>query len=85
MTIAPWGRAAVCRTAAAVLQLRGAAEAGARMKLVAFVACKQHFWTALIVAASALSIRGVRRLELGENGHVPHTDIRGALKFCPQA
>jgi len=32
---------------------------------------QQHFWTSLKVAASALSIPGVRRLELAENGHVP--------------
>ena len=38
-----------------------------------------------MVAVSALSTPAVRRLELGENGHVPHVDTDGALKPCPQA
>ena len=46
---------------------------------------QQLFWTSFMVAVSALSTPGARRLELGENGHVPHVDTGGALKPCPQA
>ena len=46
---------------------------------------QQLFWTSLMVALSALSTPGARRLELGENRDMPHVDTGGALKPCPQA
>jgi hypothetical protein len=87
VNIARWGAVSVSRTATAVLQLRGAAKPtrGCSCSSVQLAAAFLDVFDSRGIGSFNPGAPGVRRLELGENEHVPHVDTCGALKPCPQA